>query len=150
MLLPAIQLFVPDRLVQKFKAKAKAIFPLEQYAVVLGHTVAGVIQLTEFVYPEFKSTDSQIFLQPVVLAEIAEYAKEHDLRVYGDIHSHCYEEEYSIAGYKMDRARSEADHYYAPLFTIQGICVITKHNDKMKASVKWWGPTIPVQLAQLR
>ena len=145
-MLPVIQLTIPDKLVREFKVKAKDIFPLEQYAVAIGTIDGSTVEVEDIIYPEFKSTDCQVFLNPIVLSEIALEAKECGLRVLGDIHSHCYEEEYSIDGYKMDRARSEADHYYAPLFIIQGICVIIKHKGKMKASIKWWGPTMHIEL----
>lgn len=145
MALSPIQLAVPEKLVREFKAKAKELFPREKYALVLGELGdQAQLKVAEFYYPRLKSNARNVFLEPEVLAEANEYAKEHDMQVLGDIHSHCYDSEFVSHG-GTDRARSEADHYYAPLFIVQGICVVTKYPKVVRASVKWWGPAIPVE-----
>lgn len=133
-------LTVPKRLVEAFKKKARERFPVEVYAVLIGHDYHDKIEVLEFFYPDFKASKHYVYCEDQGYVDAKDSADELGLRIVGDIHSHCYDS--SIGA---DHAKSEIDHAWGHKLRIQGICrVVESSGGRRRATTKFWGPTIPV------
>ncbi len=143
MLLPA-KLTISDKLISTFKAKAREKFPREAYAVLLGHgDLATGIVIEDIHFPDFASTSDCVYIPEDGYLEIAEQAKEQDMIICGDIHSHPYE--HREDGKYPDCSRSELDFDYAPAFMVQGICRVTQSaTGRLRCVVRFWGPAVPI------
>jgi len=144
----------PRRLVEQFKRAAKAVFPLEKYALLIGTDVKSgprrIITVTEIHFPE--GADS--FCRPGVvkvqgewIATAADHARESGTELVGDIHSHpwTYREWSAIDGVP-GRQRSESDHDSMVWDKIAGICrVYETSTGRLRASVRFWPPTAPLE-----
>jgi proteasome lid subunit RPN8/RPN11 len=79
-------------------------------------------------------------------AEAQDHATEEDCAVIGDVHSHPYGER--VCSAMKDRVQGENDlDSMRTWMRISGICVVHElANGKLRASVRWWGPTTPVDV----
>ncbi len=137
----AITLSVPKKLLETFKKRAREQFPKELYAVLIGHDGHDKIEVLDLYYPNFKSNKYFVWCDPQGYLDALEHAAELDLTIVGDIHSHCYA---STVG--ADHSKSEVDHEWGHKLIIQGICrVIEFPSGLRRATVRFWGPTIPVE-----
>ncbi len=137
----AITLSVPRKLVEAFKKRARDQFPKELYAVLIGHDYHDKIEVLDFFYPNFKSNRFFVWCDDQGYIEAVEHAAELELTIVGDIHSHCYAHNVGA-----DHSKSEIDHAWGHKLTIQGICRVLEFPSGLRrATVKFWGPTIPVE-----
>lgn len=136
----SISLTVPKKLVEQFKKKAREQFPVELYAVLIGHDYCDKIEVLDFYYPNFKANRFFIWCDGVGYLDAEEHASEVGLSIVGDIHSHCFDSKYG-----GDHSKSERDHAWGHKLRVQGICRVIEHAKKRRrATVKFWGPTTPV------
>jgi hypothetical protein len=130
----AITVRCPRRLVEQFKRAAKAVFPLEKYALLIGTDERSgarrTITVTEIYCPEGADDfckSGLVRVQGEWIAAAADHARESGAELVGDIHSHpwTYREWSAIDGVP-GRQRSESDHDAATWDKIAGICRSTK------------------------
>lgn len=136
----AITVRVKRRLLESFKRQAREAYPRETFAFLLGHEEADLVEIVElYELPEWKKfcTRDRVKIQPGWLIEAQEHASDAGLVVVGDIHSHpeCCSHE-----------QSEADFDYAPGWNkIAGICRVSVAGERLRSSIRFWGPMIPVK-----
>ena len=146
-----IHLTVPPAIEREIKAKAKAAFPREWFCYCLGTVAGDSVHIDELWVPENQErycTEATVNVQPWWMAEAAEAAKESGLMLVADAHSHGYSYREG-RGVVIDRAQSEQDIERAGRLFVAGICTVQQvmraGRKTLRASLKWWGPNVPVQ-----
>ncbi len=150
----AIVVRCPRRLVEQFKRAAKAVFPLEKYALLIGTDIRSgprrIITVTGIYFPEGADNFCKagiVKVQGEWIAAAAAHARESGAELVGDIHSHpwTYREWSAIDGVP-GRQRSESDHDSMVWDKISAICrVYETSTGRLRASVRFWPPTAPVE-----
>jgi proteasome lid subunit RPN8/RPN11 len=135
----------PRHVIERFKRDARLAFPHEAYAVLIGHEEADVVEITELWTPDHvgKCFSGRVDIHPLWFVEAEEFARDIGAVVVGDIHSHPYQHGVQGCGHEQ----SECDLDYAPHWQkIAGICRVTQSRaGRLRASVRFWGPLIPVK-----
>lgn len=147
----------PKRLVAQFKKQAKAAFPHETWAALLGtERVNGSrsMEVCSLFVPESVSKHCKtatIDMQHGWFTEAQEYAQENDIVLLGDIHSHPYTYDILKAShYKLlDRTLSEPDLDYTRWDGLSAIMVVEEYRPfKLRARYRIWGPITPVLVVE--
>lgn len=140
-------LTVPSRLEREFKAAAKAAYPRETFAYGLGVCAGDQLYLDEWWWPddlERYCSEWCVMIQPHWIVEAVEAARESGLVVCLDGHSHGYR----AGEHSADRSQSEADIDRLGRPFVAAVCTVqpVKRNGRkvLRASMRWWGPTVPV------
>lgn len=135
---------VKRSLLRTFAIRAKRVFSDEALAFLIGHQSIYLVEIEELYFPADKlplcgRRSDSIIMQPQWLLDAKEHAAEAGLDVVGTIHSHPD---------AWDHSLSEKDLDYSPGWNeISGVCkVIRMRNGKLRASTRFWGPTIPVKV----
>lgn len=139
-----IRLEIPRRLVEQFKRQAKAAWPREAFAFLLGRDAGDVVEFEDLYVPDgIQATETEITHNPAHMVEAREFAHDDGLDVVGDIHSHP--RRYARwGGSLLERTPSEGDHEIG-WRGIAGVCVVAEQRDgRLRAAVKFYGPSIPV------
>ncbi|MCE5309614.1 MAG: Mov34/MPN/PAD-1 family protein [Acidobacteriales bacterium] len=144
-----ITLTVPPRIDREFKLAAKKAWPNEMFSYLLG-TVAGDHVYVDSLYlPENVAencTHSRTNIQPEWMLDAQEAANEDGLVICGDIHSHPYHYR-ETRGVIQDRVQSEGDLDCPHKWLVAAVCVVQEMANKhLRASLRFWGPSIPVEL----
>lgn len=140
---------ISKKLINEFKILAKKSFPKEVIAYLCGTIEQNIITVEELWVPDNVlkyCTKDTILIQPTWSSEAIDYAKDNDLIVVGDIHSHPVSYEYS---YAVSNMPSESDVLSRGLAweQITGICVVRQSKTgRLTSSVKFWGPTVPLDV----
>jgi hypothetical protein len=150
-----IHLSVPPRIVREIKDAAKAAFPKETYFLLIGTTAGDQLHIDELYVPDDvdrHTTPWAVNPQPHWMMEAQELASETypDAMVLGWGHSHSFVLG-EVKGRVRDHAQSEGDIDFHPAgLLISAVCVVQEFQRKgrfaLRASVRFWGPTIPVQV----
>lgn len=140
------QVKFPKKLAAEFYRNARKAFPNEEFAVLLGKK-KGTVFLIEDLYfpPERLNVQSPDFVpvQQNWFNEAYQIAKENNLIILGDIHSHCYEmDEPGSPGTDP----SEADWEYAEYmkqatgdrYRLMGIVRVLKRGGKLTCRSRFW------------
>lgn len=149
---PAFEIRVDPRLLAEFRAAAKKNFPKETYGVFLGHLdEPGVVEIEEILIcpreQTVKSTQWVIIPDENWLREVEKRAKNDDLAVVGDIHSHCSTDE---NGFSCETAPSEGDwaavpryqYLFSGTYTFMAIMALHRAAVKIRSKVNFW-PLLP-------
>lgn len=145
-------LVCPSKIAEEFKRLAKKAFPKETISYLCGTLVGDSVVIDALYTPDNVgkySTSISISIQPEWSIEAAEFAKEEGLCVVGDVHSHPVTKEDRKLGVSASHAQSEVDLESRGLNwqQISGICLVTESKTgKLRASIKFWGPTIPLDV----
>jgi hypothetical protein len=143
-----IRLDVGEDVIEEFKDSAKAKFPRETYAILLGRIEVDRVQVTELYVPadvDKHCHTSAVNVQQCWGAKAKRYAKAVGLVVLGDIHSHPYEaaEMEARRPHLPDASPSEGDLKRSKFGILQGICLVTESNTgKLRSRVRFWGAAI--------
>lgn len=152
--LECIQIEIPNQVIQQFKKQAKAAFPRETFAYLIGRDAGTVVEVESLFVPDgldSHCTPASVAVQPHWLVDAKEYAADNAAAsVVGTIHSHPYTFAES-GGCRLDRGLSEADHEALRGQGISGVCTVQQaKSGSLRASIRFWGPTIPVETAIIK
>jgi len=153
---PLLRLDMPRRLEREFKRQAKAVFPRECYGILLGTVAGDSVVVDEIWIPPVEelrafATPTEVTTEGVTkwYLDAIERAREEDLTIVGDVHSHPYPWS-TYGGQNKDRTQSESDlesqEFSNPL--VCGICTISeqaREGGRLRASFRWWGRTISLE-----
>jgi hypothetical protein len=146
-----INLAVPAKLEREIITRAKAMFPRESFAYILGTIAGDSVHLDELWIPDDLdqwTSEDCVLVQPSWAVDAAAEAKESGLVIVAWLHSHCYLR-FEGEGLMKDRSQSEADLDCGFQLPISAICVVQdigKKRRRLRASVKFWGFTLPVEV----
>lgn len=143
-----LPLKISSRVVEKFKREAKRVFPKEAWGYLLGNESLDAIEITDVWLPEdiekYSKCDS---VNPPKHwpIKVLEYCEEHDLTALGSIHSHPYTYEEILSGRRPDHSTSENDALSGLTTKLHAICRVKQSKTgRLRATVKFWGPELPV------
>lgn len=144
-----IVIHVPERLTNQFKKQAKASFPNETYAYLLGHHEDGKI----FVDDLYSPPNIDDFCAPGIvnvqwdwITSAKRHGRRNDMIIVGDIHSHPYNKA-QAKKYSADLSPSETDWDGLAAGQIMGICLVKQTKDgKLRAKTKFYGPMPQVKV----
>jgi len=144
---------VPARISVEFKKAAKASFPNETFAYLLGHKADGKICIDELFFP----TDVEKFCGPDYVdvqnnwtTEVKKKCKRDGLTILGDLHAHPYNNK-QLKKYNTDTSPSEQDWNSLKEGHIMGICLITEcKNGNLKTRIRFWGPFLKVCVKEIK
>jgi proteasome lid subunit RPN8/RPN11 len=137
----AIYLTVPPSIERQFKKLAKAMFPCEAYALFLGTIAGDRVHVDEMYVPENLSRFSKpeyVTIQPEWVIDANEQAKESDLVITCDAHSHTYRKGETV----FDAVQSEKDLQRDCGMAAYGVCNVVETKRGLRASLRWYGPQI--------
>ena len=141
-----IRICVGRKLIGEFKKEAKAVFPRETFAYLLGRDAGTVVEIEELFFPPDVNdycSENSVTIGEDWLYSAKEHAKESSLSVVGDIHSHPYRHR-DIGRLKPDCAPSAQD-MDCGIPHISAICQVRERRDgSLISSVRFWGPMFPV------
>ena len=150
----AISFTIPKALERQFIKQAKAAFPKETAAFLIGTVAGDHLHCDELWVPDDTSdfsTENYILPQPHWFAGAAEVAEEMgpEYSVVSWWHSHPYIQ--TAGNCLRDRAQSEGDlDCPTQAFPVQGICVVQEFLRKgkpcLRASMRFWVQTIPLNV----
>ncbi len=149
MLLKPMRLEISEELVDEFKDRAKAAFPTETWAALLGKIEPDKITVDELWMPAGLSKychRSYVDIQGDWSTAAKRYAKKLGKVVLGDIHSHPYDlvELTARKPHRPDASPSEGDYDRQRDGLLQGICLVTEtKTHQLRARIRFWGMTIP-------
>ena len=138
-----LQVNFPLSLRRRFSRRAKAAFPVETLAVMIGQRKGCQIDVLDLLFPEPASADENTVSVNHTWYDILNCGYQREgLQVIGDLHSHCY------AHPIIDAAPSETDweqvNGLPSSCTLHAVCAITqKENGKRRARFRFW-PRIPL------
>lgn len=143
----AIRVEVPRRLVEKFKREAKAAFPREAFAFLVGHNAGDLVIVEDLFIPDDVRqycTETAVKIPSEWHGEALAFALEQEAAVVGDIHSHP--RRYNAwNGQVTERTPSEGDHAEG-WNGLCGICVVSEQKDgRLRASVRFYGPSYRIE-----
>lgn len=128
---------VPRRISEEFKRAAKRAFPKETFAYLVGQDAGTQLVVEELYFPEGVEqhcTEESVEVQPHWLVEAQAHAREHELTVIGDIHSHPFPHGWEHA----DRSPSESDIDRA-WSSVYGICLVRQDKTgRLRASIRFY------------
>lgn len=146
----------PARLQNAFKKAAKAAFPREEYALLLGKCDEnGEFKVEDLYFPSDRAENSGPY-HVDVRDEWFKHAQERyfkqGLIVLGDIHSHCYD---SGKETPADMMPSEVDIHslsylkdgLEPYYSIMGILRLIKKKKSITSKLALYPPIIPYEVS---
>ena len=147
-----VTLRVSERVTEEFKKKAKASFPNEAFAYLLGHAEAESIVIDDLFYPsdvDNYCSPEAVDVQYEWMTEAKRQARLTDKMIVGDIHSHPHK--YKTAKNRPDTSPSETDWDGLVDGHVMAICLVTQtKNGRLRARTKFWGPMPQVKVKQTK
>lgn len=142
-----IKVEVSRRLLDRFKRAAKAAFPCETFAYLIGQN-AGSLQIVEDLYfpegVERNCTTNAVWSEEHWLAEATTYARDEDAAVIGDIHSHP--RTFARWGGQLSECTPSAGDHAIGWHGLCGICVVSEQQDgRLKAAARFYGPSPQIE-----
>ncbi|MFN3323408.1 MAG: Mov34/MPN/PAD-1 family protein [Bryobacteraceae bacterium] len=142
-----IRVEIPRLLVERFKREAKASFPRETFAYLVGQNCGDLVVIEDLFTPDDVRnycTEAAVNVPNHWPAEARAFAKENEAEVVGDIHSHP--RSYEVwKGQITEWTPSEGDHAEG-WCGLCGICVVSEQKDgRLRASVRFYGPSYRIQ-----
>jgi len=147
----------PKNLRQQFIKAAKAAFPREEFACLLGRRDEnGIFSIEELYFPPGRENSAtKDYVQPEL--DWFEWAREigfqKGLIILGDIHSHCYdankegvadtspsEQDFTY----LAAIKDEVEHYYS----ILGICRVAKKGRRFYSDIVLYPAMIPYEILE--
>lgn len=135
----------------RFKKAAKDAYPKEIYAYLLGQDAGTYYLIEDLYFPEKvieSTTKNAVYMQDWWPSEVKEYAKENDLSILGDIHSHPRNFK-KWKGLMSEVTPSEGD-YVDGWHGLCGICaVIQTRGGSLRSKIAFYGPTSKITLREI-
>jgi proteasome lid subunit RPN8/RPN11 len=128
----------PKRIRRELSAVAKAAYPNEIFAFLLGNITNDAYEIQKLYFPEAVESKGKVSIElPQAISEAMEEAAEDNLYLLGDIHSH--------PGF-IDASPSEHDwdsnEFFKPYYIkspIMGILAVFQHEKyKFKTRLRYW------------
>jgi proteasome lid subunit RPN8/RPN11 len=142
---------MPKFLAEEFKAAAKAAFPREEYAIILGTATKGGVYRPSFLYfpPDVEkyATPDLIWIQDHWWASAKKAAKDQKLSLLGDLHSHPWpkewipEKESSPSAADLDRG-AHLRRKTRRKEPIMGICSVYPTGRGMDCNIRFWSASL--------
>lgn len=153
-----LPLQIHNRVITKFKREAKRVFPKEAWGYLLGNDIVGALEILDVWLPEDiekHSTSEHVIPPDHWPIQVLEYCEDHDITALGSIHSHpyTYKERFSKGKslWIPDHATSEGDAIHGLTSRLHAICrVLESKNGRLTATIKFWGPELPVSEKYVR
>lgn len=144
--MPTIKLTIPRKVMAEIRQGAKAAFPKEWWALLLGTEAGDHVYVDELHVPD----DQKAYSSGVTVHEPPHWfrganaqARESELAVIGRIHSHPFTQ-LEAQGCVWDRSQSEGD-IDSQRHIVSGICVVQQlKNKRLRTSIRFWGPTVRI------
>jgi proteasome lid subunit RPN8/RPN11 len=144
-------LTVPPRIERELIRASKRAFPVEAFGYLLGTIAGDSVQVDEVYWPEDaldSATDRNVPIKPEWAVDAEEHAQESGLTMVGWCHSHPYRYA-EHAGLVTDHAQSEGDLECGIRLPVSAVCVVQdvgRRKRRLRASLRYWGPTLPVEV----
>lgn len=128
----------------------KVWFPNEAWGLLVGQVVGWSVHVDGLWLPPEEEVrkggcfkPAEIFVRPEWLVDAREHAKEEELSVVGDFHSHPY-----VYGEgRVDPVQSAYDLDCADRHLIFGIVNVEETKTKrLRTRCRWWGPSVKVSV----
>ena len=136
----SVNVAVPSNIVAGFRYRAKRIFPLEVFGLLLGSHRKSQYIIEDIHYPidwHEQAREDRVCIRQGWWVEAAIAAGWQDLGVIGDMHSHCYEDVKVV----KDCALSQQDCGRFEVGYLQGVMVVTRCGDgKLRSRFRFWAP----------
>lgn len=146
-----IRIEAKKKALARFKSAARNAYPKETLAYLIGEKLGDLILIEDVYFPEkvdLASTNNAVYYQNWWPEEALEYARDHDLEVVGDIHTHPRKFK-KWKGLCSEVTPSEGD-YIDGWEGICGICIVTQlKNGSLRTKVAFYGPTAKVELTEV-
>ena len=143
----AIRVEIPRRLAERFRRQAKAAFPCETYALLIGQNAGDLVVIEDLFVPDDvrdHCTEARVNIREYWHGEALAYALEQGAAVVGDIHSHPRRYD-TWSGQVTERTPSEGDHAEGWV-GLCGICVVSEQEDgRLRAGVRFYGPSYRIK-----
>lgn len=143
----ATKVTVSRAVLAKLKSHAKACWPKESYAILLGESSSSLqsYRVTDAYIPDNVmqySTKSWVSVQMAWWDAARLYAIEHNLSILGDVHSHTYSKRFI-----GDHAPSEVDwHRALPKHNLHAVMLLQElRSGRKRASIKFWPVIDPIE-----
>ena len=132
----------PRFVLHRFKRQAKAAYPYETYALLLGHKSKGIYLIEELYTPPDVAdhcTEDYVEMQDHWMHVAMELAREEGWVVLGDSHSHPRQYK-SWKGMLKENTPSKGD-FECGWGGLGAICAVAEQKDgRLRASVAFYGP----------
>jgi hypothetical protein len=139
------------RMLAKFRAAARDAFPRETFAYLLGHALGDLYVIEDLWFPPDVAehcTTAAVNVQDSWLIDAREHARDEDLQVIGDIHSHPRMFRH-WRGFSREVTPSAGDHASGWGLGLCGICAVIQEIDGgLKTRLKFYAPILPVEEKQ--
>ncbi len=130
---------IPRRLVDEFKKAAKAAFPRETFAYLIGHEAGTSVGVEELYFPEdldTHTTEESVNVADHWLIDAKAHARDIEATVLGDIHSHPYKHRRGHGEPDRSPSESDIDRAWSNLY---GICLVRQDkNGRLRASIRFY------------
>lgn len=139
-----IRLVAPPPIQRALISEAKARFPREMFAYLLGNIAGDLITIDDIWTPEDLekyADDTSVEPPPDWLLDAQEQAHDDGLMVVGWAHSHPYR--YAEGWTAKDHSQSENDLDCGILLPVSAVVLVQdvgKIKRRLRASVRFWGP----------
>jgi len=136
----------PETLARSFKRAAKAVFPREFYAILLGDRGQSAFLVHELWIPteqEEFCTAMSVDIPMRWWKEAQKYADNRAFEVLGDLHSHCFDLE-DVREYDASPSEGDIDRSMSLLKltggeeAVFGICTINEYPRQKRARFRFW------------
>jgi hypothetical protein len=141
---------MPKTLAEEFKTAAKSAFPREEYAIILGTATKGGVYRPSFLYfppdtSEYATTDI-VFIQEHWWRSAKKAAKDQNLLLLGDCHSHPYPSDW-VPDKTAGPSAADLDHGAFLVrktrrkYPIMGVMALYPSARGMESSLRFWNAT---------
>jgi proteasome lid subunit RPN8/RPN11 len=147
MYLRTIKVCVSRGLINEFKGEARVAFPRETFAYLLGRDAGTIVEIEELFTPmdvDEWCTETGVDISDDWLPAAKKHAREHGLKVVGDIHSHPFR--YGEIGKLKPECTPSEEDIDNGMPWIVGICQVNQaKTGRLTTRVRFWGPMFPVE-----
>lgn len=151
-----IKLIVDPKVQRRFRKQAIEKFPNETIAYLLGYDLGSRIEVVELWSPpaaNVQATNSELDFDAHIDWEAFEHAKESELHLVGDIHTHPWtkaqcEFRRHVKISTMIHPSATDWEFRMGLRWLTGICLIEEREKGFYTKFRYWGPLTPIELCE--
>lgn len=146
--MPDITVVIPQKIRKDLSNIAKADYPNEVFAFILGEVSGDEYRIQKLYFPEVKATETGIFFEiSPAISEALEEAAEENLKLLGDVHSHPKFIDASPSEHDWLNCKTFKNFYVkCPIMGILG--VFPGKSGKLRTRLKFW-PWIDKNICQI-